>query len=671
MRKVLFLFAVLLIGTFLTYNQIRGEQNNEENYLSLFYPKSEIISGVTKKIENIKAAPATVRVFTAEEIKDLGVETLSQLLNLLSSTLVTTQTNSRNSLWIRGIRNRYNDKVLVMVDSVPISDPVYSHSPIDEYLTLENVERVEIVFGPTSALYGSNAFAGTINILTKKPEEESFFNISARGGNYESKGAFAEFNYKKDNLGLYSYFSYFETDGDGLDRQTHFLPQTLKWNPKERISGGFTLEYKEWFIRFSKIHYFHTYFTDWDIPVWRWKDEGYFYNDTFSSIEKEFKINPKLNLTFKAYYADYDLRNYWREFIWGQQSPNSTYNDVNYSIDVFKNGIKLGSELQFNYSPSEKTNTIAGIAFDRIKTGRVEDLWLKVSDGTLTRPFYINPETLNNYACYLEQTYRPNKNWEFLGEVRVDHLELYGYKTTPRFSIVYTPKNKFVLKCLYGEAFRQPSMREYFTVDLTGSFPSGNTSLSPEKLRSLEVSGSYFSERNGDFSIVLFSEWTYDEIYSENNEPYSNFSGHRIRGLEARYHFSSKISEINLYYSRNWCSLYNVPPFVVQGESVFSLNEKIKFSLFGGYVAKRPRDPKDMFYYDPSKPPYKRDDVPGYFLLNSTVTIYPVFFNKFELSASIYNILDRDYYFPTYEPAKHYDIKAPNRTFLIRIGYRF
>lgn len=674
MRKIFWGISIFLLAFFFLSNfKTFAELNNEESYLSLFYPKSQIVCGATKTVENVKTAPATVRVFTEEEIKDLGIKTLSDLLNLFSSTLVTTQTNSKDSLWIRGIRNRYNDKVLILVDSLPISDPVYSHSPIDEYLTLENVERVEIIFGPASALYGSNAFAGTINIITKKPKEGFFFNITTQGGNYNTKGTFAEYNYKKGDLGLYSFFSYFETDGDGLDRETHYLPQTLRWNPKERIAGGVTIEYKDWFFRVSRIHYYHTYYTDWDIPTWRWKDEGYFYNDTFTSLEKEFALSQKTYLSFKSYYADFDLRNYWREFGYSwtgvDPNPDNVYSWVKKSISVFKNGIKMGGDIQFKYLPTDKANTIVGITYDRVKTGRVEDLWFDIKKGVISRPYYIDPHSLNNYAVYFQQSYKPNDKLSLLSGLRVDHLDLYGYKTTPRVNIVYTPYKKIVFKCLYGEAFRQPSMREYYTVDLTGYFPSGNTDLKPEKIRTLEVSGAYFSEKSG-ISLSLFSEWTYDEIFSEHNAPYQNYKGNRIRGLEATYHYSSEIVELNVGYSRNWCRLYNVPPYLVKGETIISLKEKIRLSLYGGYVAKRPRDPNDFFYYDRTRPPYKRKDVPGYFLLNTTLTLYHLWKN-IELSASIYNLLNKDYYYPTYEPTKYYDLKAPNRTFVLRIGYRF
>ncbi len=54
---------------------------------------------------------------------------------------MTTQTNSRDSVWMRGVRNRYNDKFLLLVDGMPVADPVYSHAPTDEYFPLDNVER--------------------------------------------------------------------------------------------------------------------------------------------------------------------------------------------------------------------------------------------------------------------------------------------------------------------------------------------------------------------------------------------------------------------------------------------------------------------------------------------------------------------------------------------------
>jgi outer membrane receptor protein involved in Fe transport len=652
-----------------------SEPKGEENYLSLFYPESEIVSGATKSIENIRTAPATVRVFTKEEIADLGANTLSDLLNLLSSAIIAPQTNSKESLWFRGIRNRYNDKVLLLVDSVPISNPIYSHSPVDEYLTLDNIERVEVIFGPSSALYGSNAFSGTINIITKKPEIGSYFHTSLKGGNYDTKGAFIEYNYKKGDFGIYSYFSYYETDGDGLDRDCRYKPNILKWNPKERIAGGVTLEYKDWFLRLNRIHYKNTYYGDWDIPIWRWKDEGYYYNDTFSSIEKKFNLSNKTSISFMAYYADYDLKNFWRDFkyTWNGKIPDpyQTVSTLRNTIDALQNGIKSGSEIKFDYTPSEKLQTIAGVTYERIKTGRVEDLWTNVSTGVTTRPFYIDPHSLSNYAGFLQQSLKLGDKLTILGGLRVDHLDLYGTKTTPRISFVYTPTKKTVFKVLYGEAFRQPSMREYYTVDLTGSFIKGNTSLDPEKIRTLEVSASHFTERVGDFSLTFFGEWTYDEIGAENTKLYSNYPGNRIRGLEANYHYSvPKLVDIRLGYSRNWCNLYNVPGYIIKGESVFSLTDKIKFSINGGYTAKRPRDPKDNFYYDPTKAPYKRGPVGGYLLLNSTLRIYPIFKN-FELSASIYNLLNRDYFLPTYDPTKYYDLKAPNRTFLIRFGVKF
>lgn len=662
-----FLFPILLLISIV----ISGENLLEEDYLSLFYPKSQIVSGVSKFEEDVKKAPALVRVFTKEEIKDLGVETLRDLLELLPSAVLTPQTNSRTSLWFRGIRNRYNDKILILFDSIPISDPIYSHSPVDEYLPIENIERIEVILGPSSAIYGSNAFSGVINIITKRfNNENELFNITLKSGNYDTKGAFIECYLNKKAYKIYTSFSYFETDGDGLDRQRHFLPQTLKWNPKERYSFQFSLDYKGFIISSYFFHYYHTFYTDWDVPHWRWKDEGYFYNDSMTSIKKEYSLNKRLSLKFVGYYCDYDLYNFWREFDYTKQNINSTYDDVLYDIDAYKNGIKIGTDLQFEYSTKETSKTTFGLNILKTKSGRVEDIWLDVHSGKKDRPFFMPIKSLTDYSLYFQQ-YNDWKKVIFLGGFRLDHLSLYGYKLTPRMNFVFLPKENLIFKVLYGEAFRQPSFREYFTVDLTHSFPSGNEDLKPEKLKNIELSLNYYTKKAGNYTLSIFSEWTYDEIFSEKNGPYSNHKGHKIQGFEFYYNLMKKnMFDFKIGYSRIWASLYNVPPYALKFEGIFYLLDKIHLSLFGGYVSKRPRDSQDLFYYDPTRPPYKRDNVGGYFQINSSITIFPIFKN-FELSLTVLNLLDRNYYHPTFEPTKYYDLKAPNRTFLLRIGKRF
>lgn len=662
-----FLLAILAPPALISAEEPPGD----EAYLALFYPQAQLTSSATRRLENVRTAPATIRVFTAEEISDLGAKTLGELLNTISSAVVTTQTSSLESVWLRGVRNRYNDKLLMLVDGVPTADPIYNHAATGDYFPLENVERVEVILGPASALYGSSAFSGTINIVTRKAPEKPMLNIRVYGGDYDTQGAFVEGGFRKGSFGLYSWLSYYDTDGDGLDKETHNLPQTLKWNPKERIAGGVTLTYRDWNLRLTRNHYYHTFYTDWDIPTWRWKDEGYWYNNTSASLDRRFKLSEKATLQFRAFYEDYDARNFWREFVSGKQKAGSTPGMALYEIDVYKDGWRNGGELQLNYAHSSRFVTVAGITLDQLGTGRVEDIWHNIQTGSESRPFYIEPHSLTNLSGYAEENFRVGDKMSLLGGVRFDHLDLYGWKTTPRVSVVLTPEKKTVFKVMYGEAFRSPSMREYFTVDLTGEFPSGNTSLKPERIRTLEASVAYWLRDTHELSIALFSEWTYDSIYAEGASPYENHEGEKIRGLEANMHFTlSDRGDLRFSYSRNWTSLYNVPPYLLRSQLTLLFNEKVRWGVDCGYVAKRPRDPEDMFYYDPTRPPYRRGPAGGYFLLNTTIRIYPVM-KHLELSASVYNLLDKDYYFPTYEPTKYNDLKAPNRTFLIRLGYRF
>jgi len=186
----------------------------------------------------------------------------------------------------------------------------------------------------------------------------------------------------------------------------------LKWNPKERIAGGVTLEYKDWFLRLNRIHYYHTYYGDWDIPIWRWKDEGYFYNDTFSSIEKKFKLSDKTSLSFMAYYADYDLKNFWRDFkySWNGPVPDpyqviSTFTE---SIDALQDGIKSGSEIRLQYTPSENYKPLRVLLMKELKLEGLKIYGQMFQRGVTTRPFYI--DLISFKLCRLFTA--KFKNWE-------------------------------------------------------------------------------------------------------------------------------------------------------------------------------------------------------------------------------------------------------------------
>ena len=648
-----------------------GGGREEASVLRLFFQQEELVTTASRMPEDARTAPAIVDVFTAEDIANMGARTLSDLLNTLASVYVTTQVNSRESVWIRGVRNRYNDKILLLVDGIPRRDLVYENASIDEYLPLTNVERVEVIRGPGSALYGTNAFAGVINVITKMPPAKASGQLEAGGGNYATGEGSIQGGFSRGALGFYGYGHWFKTDGDGLDFNTYQQPQTLKQNPKQNVSGGITVTAADFTFRLERLHYYHTFYTDWDVPTWRWKDEGYFYNDTFLSTEYAHAFGKRGSLKAVLYYQTYDLRNYWRDFLPGRQGPASTPADVHHEIFVTKQGYRLGGEVQYTARLGPHHEVVTGLTSERETLTHVQDQWHDLLTGNLPRLYYIDPGTSNTWAVYAQDTWTPNSSITVTTGLRGDSYDTFGWKASPRFGLAFHPGHKLVVKLLYGEAFRAPSSREFDTVDLTGSFPPGNPKLKPESIRTFQGAASYTFSPYVEARAVLYQEQTYDSIYSEKNMPYENHKGDRIRGVEAgvKLAWPNRMTAYGNYsYTRS--DLYNVPRHMAHAGLNLPWGGRFNWNISALYVSSRPRDPQDLYAYDPSRPPYHRSDVPSYVLVNTTFRVLKLR-RGLELNASIENLLNRDTYDPTYEPTKYYDLKNPSRTFMVRVVYRF
>ena len=109
------------------------------------------------------------------------------------------------TIWTRGVQNRYNNKTLMLIDGVPMRDNYYGNFNIDEVLPLKHIERIEIINGPGSVLYGANAFAAVINITTKNKGRSAGVSYAK----YKSKNVDLE----GDIANFYGYLDYFKTEG--------------------------------------------------------------------------------------------------------------------------------------------------------------------------------------------------------------------------------------------------------------------------------------------------------------------------------------------------------------------------------------------------------------------------------------------------------------------------
>ena len=150
----------------------------------------QVLSATKVKAMSTRRSPGVVRVFTRQDIERYGFVTLRDVLATVPGAQIQEYRIGHQAVWMRGIKERYNNKILWLIDGVPIRDSYYGHTNIDEVLPLHMVERIEILNGPGGVLYGSNAFSGVVSITTKREGRSMRFN----SGSFQTVGGAVEFS---------------------------------------------------------------------------------------------------------------------------------------------------------------------------------------------------------------------------------------------------------------------------------------------------------------------------------------------------------------------------------------------------------------------------------------------------------------------------------------------
>jgi outer membrane receptor for ferrienterochelin and colicins len=193
------------------------------------------ITSVSKKLENLLLVPATVMVITETEIKQRGYQSLEQMLHDLPGFDIAKGNGPGYSYFYqRGYRSVSNDRTLLLVDGVEENDLVSNNIPISRQYPITDIERVEVIYGPASTLYGANAFSGVINVITKSHKgstgtnKKLEFTGQTRTGNWNTRYVDGVLTGKSKDVAVTVTGRYFRSDEMDLSRFStwNFDPRT-------------------------------------------------------------------------------------------------------------------------------------------------------------------------------------------------------------------------------------------------------------------------------------------------------------------------------------------------------------------------------------------------------------------------------------------------------------
>lgn len=521
--------------------KIERTENIQESFLALPPGKDYRMSGrrsatevfriledqkvvsATRTETRVRDAPAAVYVISQEQIRERGYRTLSDALHDIPGfDIIHTHGIFPELIHQRGLVGN-NQRTLVYVDGI-LDNNITEQAALAGTLRfpLYNVDRIEIISGPASALYGANAFNGVINIITKDGQRDPGGGIEARGGWHEASGrrpggsgalAHRGFLRSDDTVFAYSASAYYlRTSGpdfgdvQNLDRKSYspydgfyfaekqFCGGTCRpdassigswWSPYFNAAwedtynitgkfsaGGFRFESVNWqYLQGDGTFANGTQQVDTD-RIWGYTNSSWDFRNNSVSAGYLWQITSKLSLDSELTARHTEILSSSHEQMPNRLGPYWYYipGDAVTTRDYARPDYAYDLQERLLWKQTSRSNLTAGIQ----STYSV----VPSAYGSEKRFKYVNN------AAYFQQIFGP---WEWLSLTagyRYDFSTIYGASNTPRLGAVFMPLKDLSIKLLASSGFRAPTAWELFNAT---NQRKANPDLKPEYLRSYEA----------------------------------------------------------------------------------------------------------------------------------------------------------------------------------------
>lgn len=527
------------------------------------------VQSASKRAEHVTEAPGIVTIITASEITKYGGNSLFDIIrrapniNLISIPLVPTGIG----FGIRGqVPAGSPSHHLTLLDGRPVRESQlggWDHAFYQSF-PLESIDKIEIIRGPGSVLYGTNAFSGVINIVTKKARKHMTKMISLGYGSFNTRTgdlAYRE-NFEKHDFSIHSSLKYYDTNGWDYEMTDTLGVHRSDDAFRDAFGGYVRADYKNLTVSgFSgdTNTVTHGIFPQW--PFGKHESTRHFLDVGYElPINKNWKTN--FNLTYNGF----------KNHVFKQ----ATTLDKNRFIDVLYEATVQG-EI------TKQMNLVAGITYDE-RSGH-----LKVGDNSKYG------ETIQ--GAYLQMDYKPIHWLKLIGGIQTNVTEsAEKAKVSPRAGAIFHFNHEYGMKILYGEAFKTPVASE---TKLSIPAIVGNPDLKPETIRTTDLQV-YYNGKNGSAALTGYVSTLDDSIRTGVNPDappaatfLNNNSSVKYRGIEFEgkavisSHFDVVGSVSYQYGSENGVYKNDVsisPRFMANIGGTYSTLNGITIGLFDQYV---------------------------------------------------------------------------------------
>lgn len=504
-------------------------QPSAEEELDELYGGEEFVRIATGVAQPVSQAPAVASIITADDIRRMGATDIDEILETVPGLHVARSASGYNPIYaFRGIYSSFNPQVLMLINGIPITNLnlgdrnlAWGGMPVDA------ISRIEVVRGPGSAVYGADAFAGVINIVTKSPEELEGLSLGARAGSFDTQAGWLQYGGRRGELSYGAVVEAHRTDGQSenvaadaqrfLDAisgtQASLAPGPVNLH-RENLDARLELGYGNLRLRGGAqvrrdggvgVGVTQVLDAQGGVGSERYNTDLTYDNPTLTDT---LGLKIQGSALFTSQEVDSDLR----LFPPGSRGPFFTplgapifppfpdgiignpevyerhyrFNATTLYQGVRDHKISLGTG--YHYGQVYKTKEEKNFGFDPA-TGLPILPGSPLVDVSDTPLVFLPEGRRENTHVFLQDIWHFARDWELTAGVRYDHFSDFGDTTNPRLALVWSARRNLTFKALYGEAFRAPSFSET-RVQSNPAF-LGNPSLKPEQLKSYELAVNY------------------------------------------------------------------------------------------------------------------------------------------------------------------------------------
>lgn len=631
---------------------------------------NEIVVTGSRAAHPIKYSAVTTQVLGGKELVEAGYSNLQQALQQETPGLNIQKVGFGNEISMQGLDARH---VLFLMDGERMTGDMAGNLDYERF-NLHAIDRIEIVKGASSTLYGSRAAGAVINLITKKTSQPLTIDAGVRYGQMNER------NFKNPRRDDFLYM--YEKNADQQNVQS--------WVSAGFKAGKFTSQTDVWY---SQTDAFNMYQHEHDHKVYTQEANPSLPHDI---VITDMAPRPPMGIEGTQHISAtqklfFDTRNFKMQIYGGtffmntydlvqdmtfSQAANWTAG-VKASYDVkdwFTINVSMHSDFYDRYKRHERIDRRQKVYDSRILQPRltITSNYFKghsmifgvehVSDD-LTSDRFVNRKmttrSLHETEYFLQDEWTINPKWLVSAGLRTNFSKAFGFMGMPKVAVKFSPNDHWSLRTNYSMGYRSPSIKElFFNWDHLGMFQiKGNEQLQPEKNHYFSV-GAEFNNERFFFSTTVYGNWFRDKIEGvwrtydmQYNFEYKNLSSQRLAGVEAllRWHLWDCVT-LNGTYSyvdvskQDGVQVNTTSPHAATGSIDYKLNRRnyrLNAVFSASYMGNKQFDVQDRVFveeWNKSVDAYFRCDLPSYVLCNLSVS--QTFYNKVKLTLGVDNMFN-------------------------------